>query len=129
MLTTSNPSAGLYSAALLQSIEEAGVGVLTLAEGLSDGELIGSRLTRQEVARQLRILTEAAAALPDEIRTGMPEIDWAGIGAAGSALAGPAGPALDDALVFAARALTPATLMWMRIYRQQHPQWFQIALG
>jgi hypothetical protein len=118
----------IYGAALLQTIEEAGVGVLTLAEGLTDAELLGSRLTRMEVARQLRILTEAAMALPDTLRSGMPEVDWAGIGAAGSALAGPAGPELDDALVFAAKALTPATLMWLRVYRQQHPQWFQMAM-
>lgn len=119
----------MYGAALLQTIEEAGVGVLTLAEGLTDAELLSSRLTRMEVARQLRILTEAAMALPGEIRDGMPEVDWAGLCAAGKALAGPAGPALDDALVFASQALVPATLMWLRVYRKQQPQWFHMVMS
>lgn len=116
----------MYTAALLKTIEEAGVDVLTLIEGLDDVELLGSRLTRQEVARQLRLFTEAAAALPDEVRQGMPEVDWAGLGAAGGALAGPGGVALDDALRFACRSLVPATLMWLRVYRKQHPRWFEM---
>jgi hypothetical protein len=119
----------MYGAALLKTIEETGVGVLTLVEGLQDSELLASRLTRSEVARQLRMLTEAAMALPSEVRTGMPEVDWAGIGTAGNALAGPAGSELDDALVFASRALVPATLMWMRVYRQQHPEWFSMNIA
>lgn len=116
----------MFGAALLKTIEEAGVAVLTLTEGLQDSELLASRLTRQEVVRQLRLLTEAAAALPPELRDGMPEVDWAGMAAAGQALAGPGGRELDDALVFGARALTPALMMWLRVYRQQHPQWFKM---
>lgn len=119
----------MYGAALLKTMEEAGEGVLTLTEGLQDAELLGSRLTRSEVARQLRMLTEAAMALPIELRNNMPEVDWAGIGAAGSALAGPAGAALDDALLFASHALVPATLMWMRVYKEQHPEWFRMNLA
>lgn len=116
----------MYGAALLKTIEEAGVGIMTLTEGLQDSELLASRLTRQEVARQLRLFTEAAAALPPELRQGMPEVDWEGIAAAGLALTAPRGPAQDDALSFGVRALTPATLMWLRIYRQQSPQWFSM---
>jgi len=114
----------MYGAALLNIMTDAGVAVMTLTEGIEDRELIASRLTRAEVARQARILIEAAMNLPQLIREGMPEIDWAGISAAGSALSGPAGSAMDDALVFASRALIPATLMWMRVYQQQHPDWF-----
>jgi hypothetical protein len=114
----------MYGAALLNIMTDAGVAVMTLTEGIEDRELIASRLTRAEVARQARILIEAAMNLPQLIREGMPEIDWAGISGAGSALSGPAGRAMDDALVFASRALIPATLMWMRVYQQQHPDWF-----
>jgi hypothetical protein len=119
----------MYGAALLKTIEETGTGVLTLVEGLQDSELLASRLTRAEVVRQLRLLAESAMALPIELRGGMPEVDWAGIGAAGKALAGPAGAALDDALVFASQALVPATLMWMRVYKEQHPEWFRMSMA
>jgi uncharacterized protein (UPF0212 family) len=119
----------MYGAALLKTIEETGVGVLTLVEGLQDSELLSSRLTRSEVTRQLRMLTEAAMALPSEVRTAMPEVDWAGIGTAGNALAGPAGGELDEAMVVASRALVPATLMWMRVYKQQHPEWFSMSIA
>ncbi len=118
----------MFAAALLQSMDEAGVAVLTLTEGLLDSELLASRLTRAEVARQLSLLIGAAAALPAAQRDGMPEIDWAGLAATGLALAGPVGAARDDALVFGARALTPATMMWLRVYRQQHPQWFRMQM-
>jgi len=57
----------MFGAALLKTIEEAGIAVLTLTEGLQDSELLASRLTRQEVTRQLRLLLEAAAALPPEL--------------------------------------------------------------
>jgi hypothetical protein len=116
--------ASMYGAALLQIINEAGEAVLTLVEGVEDSELLASRLTRIEVARQARLLSESATSLPAHLRQAMPEIDWDGLAAAGAALAGPAGAALDDALVFAARALVPATLMWLRVYKTSQPSWF-----
>jgi hypothetical protein len=108
-------------AALLKTMEDTGVAVLTLTEGLEDSELLASRLTRSEVARQLRLFTEAATALPIEQRDGMPEVDWGAIAAAGLALGGPGGPALDEALILGARTLAPSTLMWLRVYRHQQP--------
>jgi hypothetical protein len=111
-------------AALLQAINEAGEGVLILVEGVEDEELLASRLTRAEVMRQSSLLIDAAAALPPEMRQAMPEVDWDGLATTGLALAGPAGPARDEALVTAARALVPATLMWMRVYKTAQPDWF-----
>ncbi len=119
----------MYSAALLHAIEDAGTGVLTLTEGLQDDELLASRLTRAEVTRQLRILIEAASALPQDMRDAMPEVDWPGILATGPTLVGPAGAALNDAMLFGVSSLVPATLMWLRVYRQQNPQWFKMALN
>lgn len=116
----------MLAAALLQTIEDAGVGVLTLTEGLQDDELIASRLTRAEVTRQLRRLCDAVMGLPPEMRQEMPEVDWAGIQTAGEALAGPVSVALDEAMVFLSRALVPAALMWLRVYQQQNPQWFKL---
>ena len=114
----------MYAAALLKTIEDAGVAILTLTEGLQDAELLASRLTRHEVTRQLRLLTAAAAALPPDIHQGMPELDWSGMAAMGAALAGSPGVAFDDAMLFGARALTPAAMMWLRVYKTQHPPWF-----
>lgn len=116
----------MYAAALFKTMEESGVAVLTLVEGLQDGELLASRLTRQEVTRQMRLMLEAAAALPSEMRRAMPEVDWTGMATVGKALAGPAGPELDEAMVFGSRALTPAFMMWLRVYQQQHPDWFKM---
>jgi hypothetical protein len=119
----------MVGAALLKALEDAGIAVLTLTEGLEDDELLGSRLTRVEVTRQLCLLFKAAAALPRELQQGMPEIDWAGLAAAATPLQGPAGPERDDALLFATRSLAPAALMWLRVYRQQHPDWFAMQLA
>jgi uncharacterized protein with HEPN domain len=119
----------MYAAALLKTIEDSGVAVLTLVEGVQDGELLASRLTRQEATRQMRLMLEAATALPSEMRQAMPEVDWAGMATVGKALAGSVGAELDEALIFCARALTPAFLMWLRVYRQQHPDWFEMRLS
>jgi len=105
------------------------VAVLTLTEGLQDDELLASRLTRSEVARQLRLFAEAAVGLPGGVRAEMPEVDWPAMATAAAALAGPAGPALDDALLLASKALVPTTLMWLRVYKQQHPEWFSMSVA
>jgi uncharacterized protein with HEPN domain len=116
----------MFTAALLKTMDEAGVAVLTLTEGLEDDELLKSRLTRAEVLRQLRLWMDAAHAMPPEPQSGMPEVDWAGMAAVAQALMGPAGTALDQAMVAATRTLVPNTLMWLRLYRQQQPQWFAL---
>jgi hypothetical protein len=116
----------MYGAALLKTINDAGLAVMILTEGLEDSELLASRLTRAEVTRQLRLLIQTTECLPQELTQGMPEIDWRGLTAAGVALSGRAGPALDDALMFAIRSLVPATLMWLRVYQQQQPGWFRM---
>lgn len=118
----------MYATALFRTIEDSGVAVLTLIDGLQDNELLASRLTRQEVTRQLRQMLAAAAALPAALRLSMPEIDWAGMATVGKALAVEAGPELDQAMVFGSRAVTPALMMWLRVYQQQHPDWFKMQL-
>lgn len=119
----------MYGAALLKAIDESGVAILTLTEGLQDDELLASRLTRAEVARHLRLLVDATQALPESMRAGMPEVGWAELQATGSALSGPPGLALDDALLVGSKILVPAALMWLRVYRQQHPEWFSMSLA
>ncbi|MDA3876525.1 MAG: hypothetical protein PF483_05505 [Halothiobacillus sp.] len=116
-------SLNMVNAALLSKIEEAGEAVMILTEGLEKAEFLGSRLTRAEVTRQIGIIGDIAAKLPQETRTVLAEPDWAGWDAATRQLAH-TGPAADAALWFAATALAPATLMWLRVYRQNQPKLF-----
>jgi hypothetical protein len=103
----------MFNAALLKTLDEAGM-----------AELLGSRLTRSEVLRHMHLWSDAALGLPEPQRQGMPEVDWAAIEGAHGALKGSPGPALDDALILGTTTLVPNTLMWLRVYRQQHPEWF-----
>lgn len=116
----------MITAAMLGSIEEAGSAVLTLTEGLEEGELLGSRLTRGEVTRQLGVLAAMLRDLPGATIQAMPEIDWAGWRGMSIALRDE-GPARDDALWFGVRSLVPATLSWLRVYRQSQPELFRFA--
>lgn len=117
-------TARIESTALLGIVEQAGLAVLTLAENLSRDELLRSRLTREEVRRQLRILEGSLAALPAGLKRAMPEIDWQGWQGLRPHLALPSGDAVDDALWFAVESLTPALLLWLRVYRQGQPELF-----
>jgi hypothetical protein len=119
----------MFDAALLKTIDDTSVAVLTLTEGLQDDELLGSRLTRSEVLRQLKLFTEAALNVSDNMRADMPEVDWGGIQAMAMALSGPAGEPLDKAMLTGVQTLAPGVLMWMRVYRHQHPQWFSISVA
>lgn len=114
----------IAATALLGVAEQAGLDVLTLAENLSRDELLRSRLTREEVQRQLRAIADALSALRPELRRAMPEIDWSGWEHLRSALAATAGEALDEALWFAVESLTPALLLWLRIHRRSQPELF-----
>ena len=117
----------MLNASLLSIIEEAGIAVLTLTEGLEQDEFLASRLTRAETQRQVRIMSESAANLPPQMQTTLAEVDWGGwhtvarqLGASGDA---------EDALWFAVRSLVPATLMWLRVYRTNQPELFECKPG
>ena len=112
--------------AMLSLIEEAGVVVLTLTEGLDQSEFLGSFLTRREVKRQIATITLTVANLPTASRRRLPEIDWDGWIACALGL-DQGGEAEDDALWFALRSLVPATLMWLRVYRSSQPALFSLA--
>jgi hypothetical protein len=114
----------LVAAAMLKVIQDAGEGVLVLVDDVDEGQLLRSRLTRAEVQRQLLLMAGTLGALPPAAQAAMPEIDWAGWRAAEMALSGGPGAQQDDALCFATRALVPATLSWLRVYRQGSPELF-----
>lgn len=114
----------MLNASLLSIIEEAGVAVLTLTEGLEKDEFLASRLTRTETLRHVRILSTSAANVPPQTQALLPELDWRGWQTVACQL-GEAPAAHGEALWFAVRSLVPATLMWLRVYRHNQPQVFQ----
>ena len=116
----------IETSALLTIVEQAGMAVATLIEGLERGELLRSRLTRTEVLRQLQALAASAAAVAADTRAAMPEIDWAGWEAMGRKLLLPPGDTLDEALWFAGESLVPATLLWLRVHRKDRAALFQM---
>jgi len=114
----------MLNASLLSIIEEAAVAVLTLTEGLEKDEFLASRLTRAETQRQLKIMGESAANLPPQMQALLAEVDWGGWHTVSQQL-GSSGEAEQEALWFAVRALVPATLMWLRVYRTNQPEVFE----
>lgn len=114
----------MLNASLLSIIEEAGVAVLTLTEGLERDEFLSSRLTRLETQRQVKIMSESIASLPLKAQALLAEIDWAGWHGVAQQLGAQANAA-QEALWFAVRSLAPATLMWLRVYRVNQPELFE----
>lgn len=117
----------MLSGAQFAIIEEAGAAVLTLMEGVEEAEFSRSRLTRAEVRRQLLTIAATAARIPHRARQAMPELDWNGWVALGRELEGAGGRLPDEPLWFSVRSLVPATLMWLRVYRQAQPGLFEFA--
>lgn len=115
----------LLSGALMGILEEAGEALLTLTEDVEPGDFFRSRLTRDEALRQLRIMVETANNVPPEIKQRMPEVDWAGWAMLGSQVK-LSGGLERDAVWFAIRALAPALLMWLRVYRKNAPEIFSL---
>jgi len=113
----------MLSGALLGILEEAGMAIMTMTEGLDEEEFFATRLTRQEVLRQMRVMAETAANVPHEVKTQMAEIDWAGWSVLGLQLE-TGGGSEREALWFGVRSLVPALLMWLRVYRQNQPEFF-----
>lgn len=118
----------MFNAALLSIIEEAGIAVLTLTEGLEKTEFLASRLTRAETLRQIKAMCESTANLSLDIQPRLAEIDWRGWRALARQFAADQ-DTQDEALWFAVRSLVPATLMWLRVYRKNEPEIFEYKPG
>lgn len=114
----------MLNASLLSIIEEAGVAVLILTEGLEKDEFLASRLTRAETQRQVKTLSESIANLAPHTLSILAEVDWAGWHTVARQLGADQG-AEQEALWFAVRSLVPATLMWLRVYRKEQPKIFE----
>ena len=116
----------MLNASLLSIIDEAGVAVLTLTEGLEKDEFLASRLTRTETLRYVRIMSTSAGNVPPPTQALLPEVEWRGWQTVTQQL-DDSHETQGEALWFAVRSLVPATLMWLRVYRQNQPQIFQWA--
>ena len=114
----------IATSALLALIEQSGLAVVTLAEGLDEADLRRSRLTRAEILRHLRLLARSAMSVTPSSREEMPELDWGGWRRLSLQLQADTGDDVEDALWFAVSALVPATLLWLRVYRQGQPKLF-----
>lgn len=115
----------MISAAMLKIVEEGAEGVLVLVEDLEEAQFLRSRLTRQEVRRLLVQVAGTLRAMPPEARLAMPELEWDGWLRVGHDLQAPP-PAGDDTAWFAVQSLVPATISWLRVYRQEQPAWFDL---
>jgi uncharacterized protein with HEPN domain len=113
----------MLNALLLSMIEEAGTAVLTLTATLDESQLIGSKLTRREVLRQVKAMADNAGRLPAETRKRLPDLDWEGWTFLAKRLEGD-GREADEALWFAVHSLVPATLVGLRLYRKTQPELF-----
>ncbi len=120
---------GIATSALLGLVEQSGLAVVTLAEGLDEVDLRRSRLTRAELLRHLRVLARGAVSVPPSAREDMPELDGDGWRSMSLRLQADHGEDVDEALWFAVTSLVPATLLWLRVYRQSQPALFVMRPG
>jgi len=106
-------------------IEDACTGVLTLAEGLEQSELLASRLTKHEILRQLSSVCDAHASLSAEACAAMEELDFEGWANTAQRIR-EGGESEANASWFAIRAMAPTTLGWIRFYRSQKAELFSL---
>lgn len=64
-----------------------------------------------------------------EVATLAEGLDEAELDREGWRLQAETGEDLDDAIWFAIHSVVPATLLWLRVHRQSHPQLFVMAPG
>jgi uncharacterized protein with HEPN domain len=70
----------------------------------------------------VRIIADTSVALPAEVRSQLPEIDWKGWSLTARRLHS----GVDDGVVLwrAVTDLIPATLSWLRLYKHNQPNLF-----
>lgn len=117
----------LASATMLNIMLQSCEAVLTLTEDVAPEGFFSSQLTQAETLRHLRIIAENVDRLPMESKTIMSEIDWAGWNVLLSQVRS-VGGFERDAIWFAIRSMVPATLIWLRVFRQQQPDLFRMTM-
>ena len=107
-------------------IENASTAVLTLAEGLEQTELLTSRLTKQEIRRQLLSACDAHEKLSSAARSALEELDFVAWASTGQRIRD-GGESEVHATWIAIRAMAPTTIGWIRFYRGQRPELFRLS--
>lgn len=115
----------MKNAALLGLMRQLGMDIVTLTEETDEREFFASRLTRMETLRLLRSMTQTVANIPEEVRAGMPLIDWAAWLQLQAKLIYPAQFPLQ--IWVAIKELTPETVLQLNEYRRTNPKLFSLA--
>ena len=113
----------IVSGAMLAILQEAGNSVMIMTEGLEYDEFFNSRITKDEVQRQLQIMADTTYHLPYELKQRMLEVDWE----AWSSLSiqfSKKEESMQEAVWFAVKSLVPATLLWLRVFHKSSPELF-----
>jgi uncharacterized protein with HEPN domain len=113
----------IVSGAMLGILQEAGNSILIMTEGLEYDEFFNSRITKQEVHRQLQVMADTTFNLPYELKQRMLEIDWEAWSALSMQFT-KKNEYMQDAVWFAIRSLVPATLLWLRVFHKSTPELF-----
>jgi uncharacterized protein with HEPN domain len=114
----------MLTGALLGLMRQLGLDIITLTEEIDETEFFASRLTRIETLRLLGGMVQTAADVPVDIRSGMPQIDWAAWAALPEKLGHPAQHPLQ--IWVAIKELTPTTVHHLNDYRRTQPKLFSI---
>lgn len=114
----------MLTGAMLGLMEQLGMDIITLTEGLSEAEFFASRLARAQTLQRLSSMSRTVADLPAEVRQRMPEIDWDAWGALASILPRHANHPLQ--IWVAVQELTPLTVQRLKGYKKQQPKLFSI---
>lgn len=114
----------MLTGAMLGLLEQLGLDIIILTEGISEAEFFSSRLARSQVLQRLGSMTRTIADLPVVVRQRMPEIDWAAWEALATILPDNAHHPLQ--IWVAVQELAPLTVQRLNHYRKQQPQLFSI---
>jgi len=114
----------MITAPLLNLIQESGESVLVLTDDIDEASFARSRLTRAEVRRHVQTLAATLEGLGAGVEAQMPEIDWDGWRGVRRQLQSDQPSVQTEGLWFAVQSLVPATLSWLRVYRQSQPEMF-----
>jgi uncharacterized protein with HEPN domain len=108
---------------LLGLFQDAATAVLVMTNEPDEEEFSSSRLTRQQVMWQLRIMSDTGGNLPPGARAQLAQIDWTGGAAQGMPI-----KAKDrcehEAIWLGVRSLVAALLIWLGVCRRNLPEMF-----
>ncbi len=117
----------LYVASLLKGFFEAGWSIQVLLGDADQAQYEQSRLARPRIEMHLKHMTDAAKALPEEVKALMPKVDWESWAELGEHV--PPRSAHDRSLVWTAIDVwLPPAGAALRRYRRELPELWRFKL-